>query len=413
MPALDCRPRFSFSRLTFARIVVGLGIFFGAHSSGLTQGTLPDIERLHQIYESEAASLKSQYEASDALLHDQYSEAVGRFLRDAQGRGDFEGWQAGTREQERFLMSGKIEASDYVTTIQGLRAIQEKTVDSRVKLRAAYAKKVTELNDKLVARFEMLKRDFTIRGDAYSAKQAVSAIDRARAAVSYLDALMIIDDPTEALPVRDATNGGASEGSASTPERAFNLADTPGVRVHPVGRSSPSIGATYRLCQLMSTPAGAKSDILVTARYIMHSRAAMRFQDRQYTTDAVSMQVTLRMPHEIDPLRNVTLVVEYFGRRNVESVEPLTYASVKLASIDSRQVTVDMPMTSYQIKLRESAFGGVRRQFDQGLLFGGVMISVFSSTGEVLYQSVMARSLLGETGGASRYAPDGVVVTKE
>jgi hypothetical protein len=380
-----------------------------------SQSTAQEIERLRLAYFAEVSACRGQYEQADTQLLTQYGDAVARFARESQARGDFESWQAGNAERDRFAKSKGVVTSDLVASPAPLRTLQERAIQARIELRRTYAKTTVELTDRLVARLEAMKRELTIRGDAASAQLTVDAGTRARASDVYTAALFALDDPAAALAapspgtVDDGATIGTSSGTVSGgPIRIPNSA---GVRVHEPGYEPMASGGAQRICQLAETAGStsAPSKVAATARYALRPQIVLQFADERVTTDAVALQIGLRTLPGAGPLGPMTLVVEYFGHRYGGVPEALTYTAANLASLDHRLITIDMPVTSHQLRISNTPVGGIRRHLDSGLQFAGVVISVFEPSGAILYQGVSDRSLLPFAGTAARYRSDGTL----
>lgn len=369
----------------------------------------PELERLNLAYFAELGTLRQQYEAADAQLLAQYAEAVARFARDAQAQGNFETWQAGVHEQERFAQAKVVRAEDLVAAPAPLRTLQERAIQTRAELRKTFAKNTVDLTDRLVARFDTMKRDLTIRGDAANAQLAVDAIARARATEAYTEALFALDDPAAALAANAPAPTEAAGAPATAPATPVRIPNTQGVRVYEPGYTPSAIGIAYRLCSMTETPGSTAAPAVVTAtvRYAPRSQLVFRYPDESFTGDGVNIQVSLRALPGSGSVGPLVLVVEYFGRRFNSTPHSLTYTAANLASLDHRPVSVDMPITSHQIQQRLAPTGTVRRRIDPALQFGGVLVSVFDRTGNILYQGVSDGALLPFANGPTPYRSDG------
>lgn len=379
------------------------------------------IERLRMAFLSEAAGVRRAAVAADAQLLSQYGDAVAKFARDSQAQGEFEAWQAGTRERERFEKVQSLTAVDVQSAPEGLRALQQRALEARIEVRRKAARETVELANRLVARLESMKRELTIRGDAAGAQLSIDAIAKARADEVYSDALFSLEanepfpvaerQPTPPSPVDAPTAEGAPPTTGARPKPAKpEITTSHGVRV-----SAPDVAPVQppgtRLCILKPTDAAPKggAPVAVSARYLMRDQLSFRMDGQDVTANVMDVQVAIKAHADVQRVDGLIVVVEYFAGRTKGAPFPVQFTAVNLAAVDTRTLYIQMPPTSYQVQTVPSALGGTRRYVDKTLQFRGLVVTVFDLAGEILQQSVSHVALAPLAGDITRFNANGTL----
>ena len=230
------RRHFLFVRVGVLRLMAALAcvlpVSLKAQNDAGPRAVADVLDQFRRTYESEAATLQRQAMAADAQWLVHYGEAVTRFTQEAQARGEFEAWQAGSRERERFSKTRAITAAELVQGPEALRTLQQRALEGRIEVRRKAARDTVDLTERLVARLEALTRELTIRGDAEGARQSIDAVARVRAHEIYSEALFSLDskEPFPALylvAIASAAETPATASAAPDPPAPFPAASAP------------------------------------------------------------------------------------------------------------------------------------------------------------------------------------------
>ncbi len=380
------------------------------------------IEQLRLAYLDEVSAVRQRAAAVDSQWLDQYGQAVTRLADEARERGDFRAWQTSLREQRRFEADRSLAEENLVAEPAALRAIQQRAIDGRTRVRQRTAESIVEFTTRLVAQLDAMTRERTIQGDADGAERALHAIAQARNAAVYTDALQIVEDAARQQPEvvePDAPPQPPSTGQSGDPPdtgraRRLNIRTSPDVRVYEPGQNTSVPGAAFRIGQLIPTPAVLQLAAGVTARHRLRSQVSIALPRRRpVTADGVDIQLVVRMLPGVPLRTDLTVVLELFGRRPDGTYVPATYAATTLVMLDHRPVTVEFPTLSHQVLTRRGRDGEDQvwpsHTLDRGLSFGGFMVSVFDSEGDRLFQGASTRELLPFAGDARRYRRDGTL----
>lgn len=387
-----------------------------AQNDASTQTISAVLAQLRKTYEAEAATLMQQARATDTQWIKQYGEAVTRFAREAQSRGDFETWQAGRKELARFEKAHTIVAGDYVRSPDTLRALQQRAVEGRIEVRRKAARDTIALTDRLVARLENLKKELTIKGDAPGAQAASEEITRIRAHDIYSDALFSLDskEPFENTPELALQQDSASPSDDVTGTTArvspARLPSTPGIRISAPDDPPVPVAGTrlFMLTQTDICPPGS-SPLSVSSRYLLREDFPVRQNGQNHVVDLVEVQLGIKAHADVKRVDDMSILIQYFSGRTSGEPFPVQYSTVQLASVDTRTLYLQIPPVSHQIQIVPSALGGTRPYVDRTLQFRGVAITVFDKSGKIIYQSVSDNRVSSLAGDADRYNEDGTL----
>jgi len=381
-----------------------------------TNRTALELERLNIAYFEELGKLRNHYETSDKQLLEQYRDVLTRFARESQTRGDLEAWQAGDTELKRLAADGGIARENLTSANERLRSLQERALRGRATLRQNFARETIKTTDLLVARFEQIKKNLTIAGDADGARLADGAAARAHATEAYTEALFALDDAAgeetaaaaQPAPAPPQIAPALPEPPSTTPLRIPNSA---GIRVYEPGYVPSSVGVTYRLCSLTETENSPKDSPRVAAvvRYAPRDNMVFKFPNETLTADAVVIRLSLRARGDNAIEEPVIVVAEYFGCRINGAPQAQSYLAINMASLSNRSTSIDLPTTPHQIQIRPNSNGGVRRRLDKDQRFGGIILTVFDRWGTILYQAVTDSALLPHATDSSPYMENGIL----
>ncbi len=366
------------------------------------------VQRLRAAYEAYSAEIESNYNKRLTKWESDYKREIGAIAVAAQRAGEFENWQAATKEAERFVASPTIPEQTPITASPAIRNLQQRYRTTAREFREQREKQSADLTDKYSQRLLALQTEATRAGKF---QEALIYNEEVKRLEPILAATRVGKTPDEEVANADtapAAGGdaggqlaGAEPDSSQTPgsgadasKAAAELKLPEGVKISE-GNIAPTIaGMSFRPLSLTPTQRMRVSRRLsVQAEQSSKSSSASGMYGMRSEKDQRVVRIRLRPATTSIELEGALLVVQLYGKDARASISRIT------PSLEGQQ-KVPLPKISPNIwlfvQLPEAVFerSSYTRRVQTGVDFYGIIVSVFDSDGELAYQATSVPGLM-------------------
>jgi len=396
-----------------------------APAQGVVEEPNP-IEEAKAIYEDHLVKYRTEAEEKLAAWPTQYMAALQELREHVKTLGDLDGWTSTDAEIKRFEQDVEIADEDLVKKPLDLQKLQRKFKAAQSAIIRDKNRNVLTLTDKYAKRLTELEVELTKQArieDALRARAEKVRAQRGRA----------VKRARFELAVLSAEDGSADRAVPEAPETAERDREEPEEREErdreerekreepkaerhaPVDDVAPYDPATFRVRQgndpleieglrfrkltLKSTKhlrvgrkLAAVTELGLREEHDEHEVQNGRVRMIRHREDGFYMvRVSLRPVSREGVVRDSTIVVQMFSRSvngsGGKNLKLILFDWTTIDQISFSQMTVETPSVVVQLfedKLRRASAGRVERT--TGEEYYGVVISVFDSGGELIYQ---------------------------
>ncbi len=356
------------------------------------------LSSLRGIYETRLAKIQENHEARKAAWPREYVTVLRALQKARQTAGDLDGWTVVNTELKRFSEDRGLTADDIVTTPVELAELQKRQVAAVSALRSDYSKEVLSLTEKYTSHLLDMQKELTRAGKMEEALAAREESQRAKSlpvvtAAEFEAALHSAEHPVKSPVTPRVTEPPKTAEKGWQPKAPIKAGG--GSMLYGPGLKTPTVsGAVFRHQSLSTTthsPMGSK----VSARLWVASQNA---PNDSYSGPGKRYYTRSRFVATGGAtLKNVKAVMQVYVKHHKRKysygssgkIVP-TVGSVFRADIpvlDREHVHFDSPRLP-----QRSRYGSLESSW-YGKEFYGVVLSVLSSEGELLYQGASASGL--------------------
>jgi len=356
------------------------------------------LSSLRGIYEKRLAEIKKKHEQRTSGWPREYVAALRALQKARQAAGDLDGWAAVDAEIKRFGKARQLTEDDIVPSPAELAQLQERCVSTSADLRSEYSTEVLSLTEKYTSHLQNVQKELTQAGKIEEAIAAREEIQRAKSlpvvtAAEFEAALHSAKRPP-GPPVTPSVRPKAEAEKGWRPKTP--IAAGGGAMLYGPGLKPPAVfGAALRHMSLSATansPLGSR----VSAKLWVASHSVSG--GSYYSDPGKRHNVRARLVATGGKtFENATAVMQvYVKHRKMKysygssgKIVP-TVASTfraKIPMLDREYVYFDSPRVP-----RKSRYGSVESSWYGKELYG-VVLSILSSQGELLYQGASTSGL--------------------
>jgi hypothetical protein len=356
------------------------------------------LSSLRDIYETRLAKINENHETRTASWPGEYAAALRALQKARQVAGDLDGWTVVNSELKRFEKARALTRDDIVNSPAELAELQRRQVETVAASRAECGKEVLSLTEKYTSHLLGMQKQLTRAGNMEEALAAREEIQRTKAlpvvtAAEFEAALRSAETPAKVpVPPPDRPKAAAPE----TWQPKGPISTEGGAVLYGPGLKPPTIpGTVFRHTSLTPTthsPLGSR----VSAKLWVASQNA---PDDSYSGPGKRFYTRARFVATGGKTQeDITAVMQVYVKHRKQKysygssgkIVP-TVASVFRADIprlDKAYVHLDSPRLP-----RKSRYGSSLESSWYGKEFYGVVLSVVSSEGKLLYQGASASGL--------------------
>ncbi len=369
---------------------------FAADDQAAVQGRLKSQQ---DYYTRSLADIDKQHATSVAALLSKYRAAVDGLRAENQKVGELPGVIACKEEMDRLDKEGTPPGSDKLSKLPKLLKLQTIAVGASGTLEKETNKNILDLITNYVATLEGEKKRLTIAGQIEEAKAYDAEIGRVTNGARELAVARLVKEaatvdspkPTDADPTKPGEVPLVSGGSEC--------------RIHTGPGPAPDPGVELKRQDLYGTRLGGKISRITTTAELgtedgMETRKDSDGRSRTESgTLGNILRLTLGTQVKGESFKDAMVVVQYYGvdlgaRGKVEPKE-VDMESVMLKEISNQKVTIDFPAVSlrkYVYRYRSSY--GSSHKSESGQEFHALMITIFDSKREIVYQTVSKQTMV-------------------
>jgi len=384
MNGLDMNPAFHGIMRRGVSLILGF-------AAALVLAEPADLPQLRTLYDTHIARFETEYNTAMDTWGEDYRRDVEHLIAAAQRAGNLDAWQIIQQEAERFSATLQIPTEPDPGTHEAVRALYVRYKAVADRNAQDHVRKVEELTARYLAHLGALQAAATRSGTLEDALAYRAESTRVQEVTDAITANRPVEQPATTAPPPTP-----SSSSANPPPHAAELPE--GVIVS-TGLTPPSVpGHTFRPLPMTLT-----ERIRVTRRLSGQTEMST-VSERQRTSYSQSvsahhvLRVGLRPAVLSESFEDATLVVEFYGRdakaRSAHIVpRPIGTKKMVLPKIEgTRWVFVQFPPilaenTSYNP-------GYFYSGYRSGMVFYGIVVSVFDVQGTLLYQAVSVPNLM-------------------
>lgn len=353
-----------------------------------------DLSQLRDVYETHLQKIRDNCTAATERWAGSYRRALEVQRSAAQAAGDLEGLTGANAEIKRFQADGSLTRQHVVTQSAGLRVLQENALKELGTYPLERDRAIMELLDLYVARLEAEKKRLTQAGDLTRALDMNAEIKRVESSPAVADAKFNLALQLSTTPTREPETPGTKPGE--TPTQPLKPQRTTYGTVYPRGlRPDSSSDVPLRRQTVYTTdncPLSRSVSLTLLAANVRGSGSRYRTDGREYYH-----RLEVRAGNTEETLSDVTVCIDYFSKQRKTGYSSTGKLAPRkeethtfpLGSLTGETTTIDarcVPASSSTSYIGSSSSWYGRDYY-------GVIISVFSDKGLLLYQVGSASGL--------------------